>query len=312
MFRVFRPGIVVALLLLLMATPAFAQTGTSVGPGIAYPCRSNAPCPPPFFFRYFPQTGFSIDQDQFWSYFQRRGSVATFGYPISRTFRLQGFSTQFFQRQVMQLWPDGSVHLLNLLDTRIMPYTTFNFSTFPAPDPQLIAEAPNPTDPNYGAEALAFIRSHAPDEWNGQPVHFARIFFGTVTPLAAFPGQAANSPQVQALLPLVQLEVWGLPTSAPAYDPTNLGFIYLRFQRGVIMYDLSCSCTQGVLFGDYLKSIIEGQHLPTDLAQEASASPYFAQYAPDQPGWLARPNQLPNSDLTAAFNPPPRPQATGG
>lgn len=299
--------IVTTVLFAAGAAPALAagSTGTGASP---YVCRVNLPCPPPNVLpRYFPQTGFSINQDPFWNYFQRRGGVTTFGYPISRGFRFLGYTTQLFQRQVMQLWPDGSVHLLNLLDSGLMPYSTFNFSAFPAPDAQVIAGAPNPADSNYAAEALAFVRANAPDSWHGLPVNFARTYFGTVSPLAAFPGQAVTSPQVQALLPLVQLEVWGLPTSAPAYDPTNHGFVYLRFQRGVMMFDTTCTCTQGVLFGDYFKSILEGHGLSADLAQETSGSPYLAQYAPDHTNWVARPAQLPNTDLTNAFTPTPRP-----
>lgn len=307
----FVASLIAAVAFIVGSATALADPGPVgiVAPAAAAVCPLNRPCPPvpigqP---RFFPQTGFSVDQDQFWNYFQRRGGLTTFGYPVSRSFRFLGYTTQFFQRQVMQLWPDGSVHLLNLLDAGFMPYTTFNFSTFPATDPQLIAEAPSPSDPLYGAKAVAFVRANAPDEWNGLPVRFAQTYFGTVSPLAAFPGQAASSPQVQALLPLVQLEVWGLPTSMPAYDPTNHGFVYQRFQRGVMMYDDACSCTQGVLFGDYLKSIIVGRPLPVDLAQEAAASPYLDQLAPGQPNWIARPSQLPNTDLTDAFTPTPQP-----
>ena len=318
-----RPLAVLAALLLaalpgwaLAASPVLGAAVPVVGVA-APPCPVNAasrPCPP-LFQRYFPQTGFAVERDQLWNYFLRRGGVATFGYPTSRTVRFLGFPTQFFQRQVMQLWPDGSVHLLNLLDPAVMPYTTFNFSTFPAVDPALVAAAPSPGDPDYGALALAFVRAHAPDTWNGLPVNFAQTFDGTVSPQAAFPDLAPSSPQVRALLPLIQLEVWGLPTSAPAYDPANHSFVYLRFQRGVMMFDAGCSCTQGVLFGDYFKAIIIGPGapgaLPRDLAQEAAGSRFFAQYAPDRPGWLARPDQLPDSDLTEAFTPQPRPLGAG-
>ena len=282
--------------------------------GAATPCGPPFPCPP-VFSRYFPQTGYVIDRDAFWDYFQRRGGLPTFGYPVSRTVQFQGYPTQFFQRQVMQLWPDGTVHLLNLLDPGYMPYQTFNFSIFPAEDAQLVAQAPHPGDPNYGAEAIAFVRAHAPDEWQGMPVRFARTYFGTVSPQAAFPNQSASSPAVQSLLPVVQLEVWGLPTSAPAFDPANHGFVYLRWQRGVMLYDASCDCTQGILFADYLKSILMDQRLPVDLAQEAATGTFFAQYAPGQPNWVARPAELPNTNLTDAFTqqpPPPVPLASCG
>jgi len=299
-------------LALALALSALADTLPSPPSVVSPPCPPASPCPPvPTADRYFAQTGFAVDQDAFWNYFLRRGGLPTFGYPVSRTTQFLGYPTQFFQRQVMQRWPDGSVHLLNLLDSGLMPYPTFNFSTFPAADPQLAAQAPNPSDPDYGTAALAFVRAHAPDSWNGLPVRFAQTYFGTVSPLAAFPNQPAASSQVQALLPLIQLEIWGLPTSAPAYDPTNHGFVYLRWQRGVMMYDASCNCTQGVLFADYFKAILMDRDLPVDLAQEAANSPYFAQYAPSQPNWVARPAQLPNTNLTDAFTPEPRPTTAG-
>src|SRR5215467_14585958 len=99
--------------------------------------------------RFFSQTGFRVDNDAFWDFFQHRGSVRTFGYPVSRQFRLDGFAVQIFQREVMQQWPDGSVHTLNLLDAGLMPYTRINGSTFPAPDPSVIGATPTPSDPQY-------------------------------------------------------------------------------------------------------------------------------------------------------------------
>ena len=83
--------------------------------------------------RFFAQTNFRIDNDAFWDFFQHRGGVRTFGYPVSRQFKLDGFPVQIFQREVMQLWPDGSVHTLNLLDAGLLPYTKINGSTFPRP-----------------------------------------------------------------------------------------------------------------------------------------------------------------------------------
>ena len=74
--------------------------------------------------RYFAETGFRVGNDRFWDYFQRRGGVRTFGYPTSREFQLQGFRVQFFQRGVLQLWPDGSVKTLNLLDRCVVRCST--------------------------------------------------------------------------------------------------------------------------------------------------------------------------------------------
>jgi len=42
--------------------------------------------------RYFPQTGFGVDNPAIWGYFSARGGVATFGFPVSETFRLLGFT----------------------------------------------------------------------------------------------------------------------------------------------------------------------------------------------------------------------------
>src|SRR5260370_6531283 len=99
--------------------------------------------------RLFSQTGYRVDGDPFWSFFQSRGGVRTFGYPVSRTFKLDGFPVQIFQRIVVQLQPDGSVATLNLLDPGLMPYTRINSSTFPAPDPAIVSQTPLVSDPEY-------------------------------------------------------------------------------------------------------------------------------------------------------------------
>jgi hypothetical protein len=102
--------------------------------------------------RFFSQTGFRIDTDAFWTFFQQRGGVRTFGYPVSRSFTLDGFQIQIFQRKVMQLQPNGGVQMLNLLDPGMMPYTKINGTTFPAPDPAIEAATPPVSDPTYNAD----------------------------------------------------------------------------------------------------------------------------------------------------------------
>ena len=72
----------------------------------------------------------------------QRGGVRTFGYPSSRTFKLDGFQVQIFQRLVMQLQGNGSVQTLNLLDPGLVPYTRINGSTYPAPDPSVVRATP--------------------------------------------------------------------------------------------------------------------------------------------------------------------------
>ena len=60
---------------------------------------------------------------------------------------------------------------------------------------------------------------------------------------------------------------------------------------------------QRILLADYFKSIITARNLPADLAAQAATSPYLAQYCPGSPGWVWRPLQLRDTDLTFAFEP---------
>lgn len=221
--------------------------------------------------RYFEQTGYRIDDDRFWDYFNKRGGVRTFGYPISGTFTLLGQQVQIFQRQVMQLQPDGSVANLNLLDDDLMPYTRINGSTFPPIDPSLVNAAPQVGEKDYYAKALQFVKDNAPDVWQGRRVNFYATFMTTVRYEDAFP-DGKGDPN---LLPGLNLEIWGLPTSRPMFDPTNGGFIYQRFQRGIMHYDAACDCTQGLLLGQYFLSILTLRDLPPDLAAQARGSRFY-------------------------------------
>ncbi len=250
---------------------------------------------------YFPQTGFAIVDPRFADFFIRRGGLRTFGYPVSREFTLLGFPVQIFQRAVMQRYPDGHVQLLNLLDTGLFPFTQVNGAEFPGVDPRLTATAPQVDSPNYSAAILKWVKAIAPDRWNGIPVAFHQTFVSTVSPRDVFPTGRVNS----SLLTGFDLEIWGVPTSRPAFDPHNSKFVYQRFQRGILHYDATTGVTQGILLADYFKDVIMGERLPKDLAIEAQTSPFFAQYNPLKPGWLDRPNDLPNTDLTRAFEPSP-------
>jgi hypothetical protein len=120
---------------------------------------------------YFRETRYRIDDDRFWNFFLRRGGIETFGFPISNTFTLLGTPVQIFQRQVMQLQPDGSVGMLNLLDDDIMPYTKINGSVFPGIDKTLLKNAPGVGQKDYHARALQYVRESAPDVWQGVRVN---------------------------------------------------------------------------------------------------------------------------------------------
>jgi hypothetical protein len=217
----------------------------------------------------FPETGFAMDDDAIAAYFTNHGGVETFGYPISREFVLRGSHVQLFQRTGLQVSDDGSVQPLNLLDPSLLSYARIGGSTFPSADPALVLETPGPDQPNYAVRIAEFVRATVPD-W----IH-----------------------------PQLDLEVWGSPTSAPTPDPANPALIYQRFERGLMVHDAACQCTQGVLLGEYLKALITGAGLPSDLASEASGSPLLRQYDESQPGAVARPAVLPDTDLSDAFTP---------
>jgi hypothetical protein len=250
--------------------------------------KMQLPAPVPHDERYYSATGYRIDDDQIWRYFQSRGGVDTFGYPVSRTFWLLGLPVQIFQRQALQIWPDGSVHPLNLLDPELMPVTSINFSTFPAHDPAVAQAAPKPETPNYGQAVQHYLQANVPDSWNSVPVQFLQTYLG------AAPGNAGN------LRFLLALEVWGFPTSQPMADPNNPNFIYQRFQRGILHYDATTHVTRGILLADALKSVLLGQG-PADLQLQMQGSRFFKQYCPGQPRALCRPDVLPNTNLTFAF-----------
>jgi N-acetylmuramoyl-L-alanine amidase len=274
--------------------------GTPAATTQPQPQPAPPPQPVPNDARYFIQTGYRIGEDAFWNYFQVRGGVRSFGYPVSNVFTMFGMKVQIFQRQILQLRPDGGVQVMNLLDDGVLPYTHMNGSTFPAPDPAVINQSPKPNAPNYLAQTLDFVRTMAPDTFDGEPVNFAKTFFASVTAQDAYPSGIPDGGE--ALVPYFNLEVWGLPTSKPAHDPSNPDFIYQRFQRGIMHYDKGCSCTQGLLLADFVKSLMTGQNLPPDLAEQAKASKFIGQFKPGQPQSLARPGDLPGSDLSNSFS----------
>jgi hypothetical protein len=218
--------------------------------------------------RVFPDTGFSILDDAIWNFFTLHGGSSTFGAPISREFTLMGQPVQIFQNGALQVQPDGSVQALQLTDPGLVPYVHLNGLTVPGADPALGFVAPTPDDPNYSARLQVFLQNTVPDTWNGQPVQFWSTY-------AAAGGSS----------------VWGVPTSAPAADPNNRQFVYQRFQNGVLMYDSTAGTTQALPMGAYLKEILSGQNLPTDLASEAASSP------------LLRGVGVTTADLTVAFVP---------
>jgi hypothetical protein len=237
--------------------------------------------------RFFNETGYRIDNDAIWSYFNARGRVPVFGFPVSRPFVLLGCDVQIFQRQIAQACAGRGVALMNLLDPEIFPYERVNGSALPGPDLGLKAETPAVGSPDYGSGIVDFVRDNAPDSFEGLTVGFGKTFFG----------MAINTGEN----PLINLEVWGAPISRPRRDPGNDNFVYQRFQRGIMHFDASTGRTQGLLLADYLKAILRGRDLPADLGQAARSSKYFGQYCPDTSRWVCRPGDLAATDLSFAF-----------
>jgi hypothetical protein len=246
---------------------------------------------------FFPATGYRISSPAILDYFQHRGGVRTFGYPISNEFPLLGRRVQMFQRHVLQLAPDGSVTPADLLAPDVLPVGHIDGLSVPPPDPDVVASAPSPADPDYAGQALAFVNVYVPDEWNGLAVNFQSTFLNTVTCADAF----GTDPCDPSLLAAYALELWGLPTTLPTSDPLNPDFVYQRFQRGIMHFSRATGLTQGLLIGDWLKRLMIGVDLSPDLSQEARGSRFFAQYAPSRPLALDRPDDLPDTSLAQAF-----------
>jgi hypothetical protein len=248
----------------------------------------------------YQETGFCIDNPIFQDYFRLRGGTRILGYPVSRSFTLEGNQVQFFQRVVLQI-SGTSVNRLNVLDQDVMPMIHANGSTFPAPDTSLGGSGalPPPSSPDYADKVIDFVRTYAPNEWNGKPTGFFDLFSSTVPVDIAFPGQTPNP----GLVTLLNLEIWGVPTSQPTPDPANPSFIYQRFQRGIMHYRAEQNVTEGILVADYLKSVITNRNLPPDLAEDMRNSRFFNQYDPQSPNWVRSPAMLPNTNMTGAFEP---------
>jgi hypothetical protein len=257
------------------ATPTAGATSTTT----VLPTGTAQPAPAVVHdAQYYQQTGFRVD-DAAVSFFQSRGAVDTFGYPISRSFTFLGCPVQMFQRLIIQLCPGQGPALINLLDPEIFPYTRVNNSVFPGPEEDLKRRTPAVGSPEY-ANILQFIQQNTPDQAFGQPVNFWQTF------------QARGG-----------LEVLGAPISQPAPDPTNSNFIYMRFQRVILHYRAGIG-TEPLLLADYLKQIMLGPgapNLPQDLQQQASNSRFFNQYCRGGTRWICRPGDLPGTDLTFAF-----------
>jgi hypothetical protein len=260
-------------------TPTAGTTTTTTTPTVTATATAQPAPPVSHDAQYYSQTGYRVD-DQMVNFFQTRGAVDTFGYPISRGFTFLGCPVQMFQRLIIQMCGGQAPAVINMLDPEIFPYTRINGSVFPGPDTDLKNSTPAVGSPNYGTQIIPFIQSNTPDQFQGQSVNFWQTW------------QARGG-----------LEILGTPISHPQVDASNSNFIYMRFQRVILHYRAGIG-TEPLLLADYLKQVILGPgapNLPPDLQQQASGSRFYQQYCRGARLWLCRPNDLGGTDLTFAF-----------
>lgn len=253
---------------------------------------------------------FGVAMPSFQSYLNQHGGTRTVGLPLSNDFQLLGRRVQIFENLVLQQRSDGTVQALDLL-SEALPLLHADGATFPAADPDLVAANPALDAPTYQEQALAAIDSgrfdaQAPDDWNGLPVQFGATFRGSVT-CNDLPSSTCNPRPLQR----AALDMWGLPTSAPAADPGNPDLVYLRFQRGIMQFSQTTGQTQPIPVGAWFKRALVGTDVPDDLAADLLGSRYLAQYSPTLPLGVSRSADLPATSLAAAFNAPTTITAAG-
>jgi hypothetical protein len=102
------------------------------------PAAANSPE-----FHFFPETGHSVHH-AFLAYFNARGGLDQFGYPISEETVENGFTVQYFQRARMEWHPELAPAYSTSLTLLGDQYITKNLASSgwlaPVPQPQLIAE----------------------------------------------------------------------------------------------------------------------------------------------------------------------------
>ena len=91
---------------------------------------------------FFPATGYRISSPAIYDYFESRGGVRTFGFPVSNDFPLLGHRIQIFQRQVLELRQDGTVTTVNVLEPDVLPIQNIDGLSLPAVDLELLANSP--------------------------------------------------------------------------------------------------------------------------------------------------------------------------
>jgi hypothetical protein len=205
---------------------------------------------------------------------------------------------------MLQVLDDGTVVPVNLLEAPFLTYDSLGDLMLPPPSPILVAAAPNPSAPDYATRVQEFVLLSAPETFDGRETRFYSTYLGTVMFGDAFP-DGNGDPN---LLPGYDLEIWGVPTSLPGYrvigpDQIDPSIVLQRWQRGVMLRDHAAEATTAAPLGWVVASILQGWDLPPGIAQPAASGPLWAQYDPNAENSVARPDELPNTNLTQAFEP---------
>jgi hypothetical protein len=193
---------------------------------------------------------------------------------------------------------------LNLLEPPFLAFQNLGEVVLPSVDEGLVATAPSPDLPDFGERAQEFVQVNSPQEFEGLNPQFYSTFLGTVRFSDAF-FDGRGDPN---LVPGFNLEIWGFPRSLPSFyarapEETDATRAVLLFQRGVMVHDSGAGTTEPLPLGRYMRALLTGDDSRPALVEAAQESPLWAQYDPEAVGWVARPDELPDSNLVLAFTP---------
>jgi hypothetical protein len=79
---------------------------------------------PPDASRFFPATGYTVENDRIWDFQAKAGGTQVLGNPVSYAFTFQGGTVQLFERSAIFLPPGGTPHLLDLAGPAYLPYAS--------------------------------------------------------------------------------------------------------------------------------------------------------------------------------------------
>ncbi|MFN0072846.1 MAG: hypothetical protein ACKVVP_15280 [Chloroflexota bacterium] len=218
--------------------------------------------------RYFERTGFRVEHGYIWDYYLRRGGESVFGAPVSGLFSVSWVMNgnccwmQLFERGALQVIPSVNiagrlVESVNLFDVPhgfpALVGADAAHGLYPPIDPTLRDLAPDSAALSFPLAFDDYLDRIVPDEWDGLPVGFRRLYLEAATAVAAGEGPGIRS--------LVALELWGYPLSRPAPDPERPGIVYQRFQHAIMRYRVDCDCTERMALGTLLRDVLRDRDL---------------------------------------------------